>query len=245
MSASLRTRLFVSSPLAAQTLVPLRPEQVHYLRNVLRLSAGVEVALFNGKDGEWRGRIENLAKETGDVRAEACLRPQRPAPDLWLLFAPIKRQGIDLIAEKASELGVCDILPVMTRHTDVARVNIERFTANAIEAAEQSERMCVPLVHEPTKLADVLAKWPQDRPLIVCAEAGPAKPALEALSPLKGQKAAILIGPEGGFSRAELDQLTALPFVVPIRLGPRVLRAETAVMAALSCWQAICGDWLE
>lgn len=243
MASSLRTRLYVTDPLAAGELVSLRPEQVHYLRNVLRLSPGVEVAMFNGTDGEWQGRIHQLSKDFGDVKVETQIRPQRTAPDVWLLFAPIKRQGIDLVAEKASELGAAQIWPVITRHTDVARVNTERLTANAIEAAEQSERLCVPTVHEPQELAHILAKWPPDRKLIVCAEAGPARPIAQALSDLVAQNCAILIGPEGGFAKSELETLLALPFVVPVRLGPRVLRAETASFAALSCWQAICGDW--
>ena len=151
---------------------------------------------------------------------------------------------ITTITEKASELGVAQIWPVLTRHTDVARVNTERLTANAIEAAEQSERLCVPVIHAPSDLGTVLASWPVTRPLLVCAEAGPAQPIATALQALGQTSAGLLIGPEGGFARSELEMLLALPFVVPVRLGPRVLRAETAAFAALSCWQALCGDWV-
>jgi len=212
---------------------------------VLRLSPGVEIALFNGRDGEWLGRIETLTKDHGAAKLEKLLRPQKNVPDLWLLFAPIKRDGTDLIAEKASELGASRVWPVRTRHTDVSRVNLERLTANAIEAAEQSERLCVPEIHAPADLPAVLADWPAGRPLLVCAEIGPARPISDALAGLQGQKAAILIGPEGGFAPSELEHLSNVPFVIPVRLGPRILRAETAALAALACWQALCGDWKE
>lgn len=245
MAISLRTRLYVTAPLSTGLYVPLRPEQVHYLRNVLRLSPGVEVALFNGRDGEWLGRISTLTKDDGAVEAVKLLREQACPPDLWLLFAPIKRAGIDLVAEKASELGATTIWPVLTRNTDVARVNVERLQANAIEAAEQAERLCIPDVKAPTDLPTVLADWPAGRTLILCAEVGPARPIAEVVLSLPRGPMAILIGPEGGFSRAEIELLTSLPFVVPARLGPRILRAETAVFAALSCWQALRGDWAE
>ncbi len=245
MALSLRTRLYVTAPLSTGLYVPLRPEQVHYLRNVLRLSPGVEVAVFNGRDGEWLGRIATLTKDEGSIEAVRELRVQACPPDLWLLFAPIKRAGIDLIAEKASELGATTIWPVLTRNTDVARVNVDRLQANAIEAAEQSERLCIPEIKAPTDLPAVLADWPAGRPLIVCAEIGPARPIAEVLMSLPTGPAAILVGPEGGFSRAEIEMLTSLPFAIPVRLGPRVLRAETATFAALACWQALKGDWVD
>lgn len=243
MGASLRTRLFVETPLLAGATVPLRPEQVHYLRNVLRLAPGVEIAVFNGKDGEWIGRIDELGKERGSVIADRKLREQSCPPDVWLLFAPIKRDAIDLVAEKSSELGASVIWPVLTRHTDVARVNIERLRANAYEAAEQSERLCVPDVRDPVDLPKILAEWPDNRPLIVCAEIGDAKPIADVIKDMPSGPVAILIGPEGGFARSELDMVLAKPFARPARLGPRILRAETAAMAALTCWQAIKGDW--
>lgn len=243
MAASLRTRLYVESPLEAGQAVPLREAQVHYLRNVLRLSPGVEVALFNGKDGEWLGRISELHKEQGAVEPQKKLREQRPCPDVWLLFAPIKRQGIDLIAEKASELGASVIWPILTKHTDVTRVNLERLTANAIEAAEQSGRLEAPEVRAPVDLPTVLANWPKSRPLIVCAETGPTRPIADVIQNLPKGPVGILIGPEGGFARSEVELLASTPFVAAAHLGPRILRAETAAFAALACWMSLKGDW--
>lgn len=244
MALSLRTRLYVSTPLFSEQQVSLSASHVHYLRNVLRLSVGVELALFNGRDGEWVGRVATLTKDHGTVMIERQARPHVSAPDLWVLFAPIKRDAIDLVAEKATELGARRLWPVMTRHTDVSRVNTERMTANAIEAAEQSERLCVPEVLAPIDLPTVLATWPEDRLLIVCAESGVARPLYEVLQGLpRGGKVALLIGPEGGFAQSELDLLARLPFVRPVRMGQRILRAETATLAALACWQMVCGDW--
>lgn len=243
MAASLRTRLYVTETLAEGQPVALTQPQVHYLRNVLRLELGVEVALFNGRDGEWLGRISDLGKDRGHITPERRLREQTGCPNVWLLFAPIKRDGIDLVAEKASELGASVIWPALTRHTDVSRVNLDRLTANAIEAAEQSERLCVPEVREPMDLPKILTNWPADRPLIVCAETGPARPMADVVAELPAGPIAFLIGPEGGFARSELEMLVQLPFVKAAKLGPRVLRAETATFAALAVWQALKGDW--
>ncbi len=243
MGNSLRTRLYVSAPLHTAVTVPLSPEQVHYLRNVLRLSAGVELALFNGADGEWLGRIGELGKDKGAVVPLRQLRAQAQTPDIWLLFAPIKRQGVDLIAEKASELGASVIWPVLTRHTDVARVNVERLLANAIEAAEQCERLDVPEVREPADLAVILANWPKERTLIVCAEGGEGrKPLAQLVNTLPSGPIALLVGPEGGFAASELELLARQPFVHLAHLGPRILRAETACFMALSVWQSLKGD---
>ena len=181
---------------------------------------------------------------------------QRPEPDLWLCFAPIKRARLDFLAEKATELGASRLVPVMTRHTIVTRVNGERLAANAREAAEQCERLSVPTVAAPVKLEALLADWPAERRLFLCAEAGAARPIAEALLAEAGldeaglaegapRPAAFLTGPEGGFSAAELDALAKLPFVVPVGLGPRILRADTAAIAALASWQAILGDGKE
>jgi 16S rRNA (uracil1498-N3)-methyltransferase len=169
-------------------------------------------------------------------------RPQAFGPDLWLAFAPIKRARIDLIAEKATEMGVSVLWPVMTRRAEPSRVNVERLTNIAIEAAEQTERLDVPEVREPVPFDRLVAKWPTDRTLFVCAEAGAARPIAEAVLSRKGGPAGFLVGPEGGFAAAELDALRKLPFVVAVGLGPRLLRAETAVIAALACWQALAGD---
>jgi 16S rRNA (uracil1498-N3)-methyltransferase len=176
------------------------------------------------------------------LRLEAQRRPQAPGPDLWLAFAPIKRARIDLIAEKATELGVSVLWPVMTRRAEPSRVNIERLRNIAIEAAEQTERIDVPVVEEPRALARLLEEWPPDRVLFACAEAGDAEPIAGAVEARRNRPAGFLVGPEGGFAPAELDALRKLPFVIAVGLGPRLLRAETAAIVALACWQALAGD---
>jgi 16S rRNA (uracil1498-N3)-methyltransferase len=243
MSRDHETRLFVEEPLEEGRVVGLDSERAHYLRTVLRLDRGARVALFNGRDGEWLARIDGLGKGWCSLSLERRTRGQAADPDLWLLFAPIKRGRIDFVAEKATELGVSAVWPVLTRRTDVARVNLERLRANAIEAAEQTERLSVPDLKEPERLDRILGGWDHGRALLVCAEAGPARPLAEVVPGLRGRPAAVLTGPEGGFAQDELDQMRRLPFVVPVGLGPRILRADTAALAALACWQALAGDW--
>ncbi len=242
------TRLFVDAPLAPGATVELDVDRAHYLRNVLRLQPGAAVALFNGRDGEWSARIERLAKAAATVAVDAQTRPQDVAADLWLLFAPIKRTRIDLVAEKATELGVAALRPVLTQHTAVERVSLDRLRAIAMEAAEQCERLSVPTLLEPVALDRLMIDWPVERRLVVCAEADEAVPIAAALRPYAESPAgnrgpwAILVGPEGGFARSELDALRKLPFVIAVSLGPRILRADTAAVAALACWQAMLGD---
>ena len=174
-------RLYVDDTLAAGLTIALGRDQAHYLRNVLRAEAGQSVGLFNGRDGEWRARIDGFAKHGATLVAEAQTRPQAPEPDVWLAFAPIKRARIDFLAEKATELGASALLPVMTRFTAVTRVNTERLRANAIEAAEQTERLSVPEIREHRSLTETMAKWPRDRRILLCAEAGEARPISEVL----------------------------------------------------------------
>jgi 16S rRNA (uracil1498-N3)-methyltransferase len=239
-------RLYVDVPLAAGAAIELDPARAHYLRDVLRREAGAPLLLFNGRDGEWRATLERLARNAAALAIEQQTRPQRESPDLWLVFAPIKRERIDLLAEKATELGCRALQPVFTQHTAMTRVNVERLQAHAIEAAEQSERLDIPEVRAPFRLGELLAGWPPARRLLVCAESGAAQPIAEALAGLpESQGFAVLTGPEGGFARYELDHLAKLPFVTPVGLGPRVLRADTAAIAALGCWQAILGDGRE
>ncbi len=239
-------RLHVDADLAAGAEVALSADQAHYLRNVMRLGPGAAVKLFNGRDGEWRGEVVALDKKRGMARAEAQLRPQKSAPDLWLVFAPIKRARLDFIAQKASELGVSGIRPVMTRYTDVTRVNDQRLLANAIEAAEQCARLDVPEILPADRLDRVLDRWPAGRRLLLCDETAtqvPLAAALAAEAPRMPEPWAVLIGPEGGFAPDELDRLHKMEGVVRVGLGDRLLRADTAAVAALACWQAILGDW--
>ena len=239
------TRLHVEDDLAEGASVGLDHARAHFLRSVLRLGPGAPLALFNGRDGEWAATIEGLGKGWASLSVGGRRREQAGTPDLWLAFAPIKRARIDFLAEKATELGVARLLPVTTRHTAVSRVNRDRLAANAREAAEQCERLTVPAVEEPRDLFALLGDWPAERRLLVCAEAGPARPIASVLAEAAegpGGPWAILTGPEGGFAQSELDALRKLPFVTAIGLGPRILRADTAALAALACWQAVLGD---
>ena len=241
------TRLYVEAPLVAGASIALDAERAHYLRHVLRLEAGAAVALFNGRDGQWRAELEAGRKRVAIVKVHTQMRAQTATPDLWLVFAPIKRARIDFLAAKATELGVSALQAVFTRHTAVERVNVERLRANAIEAAEQTERLSVPDVGQPRTLEALLGDWPTGRRLMVCDEAGFGAPIAQALAALdaaaRAAPWAILIGPEGGFAAEELARLRGLDFALPVSLGPRILRADTAALAALACWQALLGDW--
>jgi 16S rRNA (uracil1498-N3)-methyltransferase len=238
-------RLFVNSRLAPNAGVELEPAQAHYLINVLRCKAGEEVLLFNGKDGEWRGALSAATKKRAIVTLVERTRPQIPAPDLHYLFAPLKRARLDYVAQKATELGASRLVPVITRRTVAERVNKARLAANAVEAAEQCGILWVPAVAEPEKLAAVLAEWDEKRLLVFADEAAPLASPLAALEGASKSKRplAVLIGPEGGFEKEERALLLAQPFVLPISLGPRVMRADTAAVAALSLVNATLGDW--
>jgi 16S rRNA (uracil1498-N3)-methyltransferase len=246
MTGAPAARLYVPDDLAVGAAFALAEDQAHYLRNVLRLGPGAVLALFNGRDGEWLARIDGIGKGRCSVALEAQTRAQIAEPDLWLVFAPVKRARLDYLVEKATELGVAALRPVRTQRTIVERVNLERLQANAVEAAEQTERLSVPVVHPPETLTALVASWPQQRRLIVCDERGRAPPIAEIVASLRERLAegvAVLIGPEGGFTETELDGLANLPFVNPVSLGPRVLRADTAALAALAVFQALAGDW--
>lgn len=243
MTHPIKARLYRTDDLGAGASILLTDPQAHYLKTVLRLEPGATVALFNGRDGEWAARIESFAKRTGTLTITKQCRPQGTEPDLWLLFAPLKRARVDFLVEKATELGVSHLCPVMTRRTVAERVNLERLRAHAIEAAEQTERLSVPILAEPAPLDHIIARWPAGRRLLLCDESGSAPPIAAALGESRAESWAVLVGPEGGFAETELDALRKLAFVSPVGLGPRVLRADTAALAALAVLQALAGDW--
>jgi len=236
-------RLYLEGRLTPGGAVELDTGQTHYLRSVLRLYRDATVAGFNGADGEWLCHIAEIGKNRGRLTVERQLRSPEPEPDLWLLFAPIKRGRIDWLVEKATELGASALLPVWTTRTQPERLNLERLRAHAIAAAEQSERLSVPELRSPEALGRVLAAWPEERALMVCDESGAGEPIGAAAARLPVGPVAVLVGPEGGFDQTELDALGKLSFVSRVGLGPRVLRAETAALAALAVYQATAGDW--
>jgi len=236
-----KVRLFVEHPLGAGQPVPLTREQAHYLFSVMRMATGGEILLFNGRDGEWRADITEAGKKAGTAVCDTQTRAQTLPPDLWLLFAPIKKARTDFIVEKAVELGVRRILPVQTRFTNSERIRQDRLQAHALEAAEQCGALFVPEVAELVRLDRLLADWPEERGLLFCdeAEAGSRAAALAGAP----APAAVLIGPEGGFSDDERTRLGGMSQTRVIALGPRILRADTAAVAALTLWQTQSGDW--
>jgi len=247
-------RLYVPDPLSPGAAVAPTLDQARYLLGVMRLQPGAGLLLFNGRDGEWRARVESVGKRHCMLRAEAQTRPMSFPPDLELIIALIKRGPLETIVEKAVELGVRRIRLVTTRRTNTDQVRTERLQAIAIEAAEQTGRVDVAELSAPVKLEALLLNWPKERRLMFCDEAGDdpdsawggdqgrAPPALAALSPASGPWA-VLIGPEGGFAPEERRAMRGLEFVTPVALGPRILRADTAAIAALALWQAALGDW--
>lgn len=239
-------RLYVDAPLAADALVETDAAAAHYLQSVLRLGIGDSVLLFNGRQGEWRGVLSQTGRNGVLLRLLNMTRPQPVvANGPWLCFALLKRTATDLLMRKAVELGAARLLPVITARTNVHELNPARAEAMAREAAEQCNRLDKPQIDAPRPLQALLDDWPPDRTLYVCAEAGPATPAAEAFGRHRdraGGGVALLTGPEGGFTDAELQDLGGRGFVVPVGLGPRLLRAETASLAALACWQSVAGD---
>lgn len=241
MTERVQARLHVAGALAGA--LALDDARAHYLKNVLRLKPGSRIAVFNAIAGEFAARIESYERRGATLVVEEQRRAPQREPDLWLVFAPIKRARIDITVEKATELGASRIQPVFTRHTIVTRVNVDRLATIAVEAAEQSERLSVPEIGEPENLNRLLDRWDANRALVICDETG-AGPPLARIArglALDGPHA-VLIGPEGGFAPAELDRLRGLPFVTAAGLGPRVLRADTAALAALAVLQAVAHD---
>ena len=239
-----KLRLYVEAELSEGTRVVPADGQTHYLLHVMRAQSGDRVSLFNGRDGEWLARIVETGKRSCTLECERLVAPQTEVLDLWLVFAPIKKTPADYLAQKATELGVRTLVPVITRRTIVVRVNVERMRANAVEAAEQSGRLDVPEIREPLAFEKLLATWPQERRILFCDEAGAAATAGEAppiaaaLRGATGGPWAVFTGPEGGFDPTERAALRAMACVTPVSLGERILRADTAALAALAVWQA-------
>ncbi len=225
-------RLYVAAPLSAGAEIAALPAQAHYLATVMRRTTGDAVVLFNGADGEWSGRVILAARGKAALLAETRLRAQAPEPDLWLLFALLKRDTTDLVVQKATELGVSVIVPLLTERTNAGRINADRLRAIAVEAAEQSERLTVPTIQPLCPLDQALADWSGERPLYVALERDQTAPPPRAAGP-----AALLVGPEGGFGPRDRTMLQRHKFVRPISLGPRILRAETAAIAGLALLQ--------
>ncbi len=238
-----KIRLYVDAPLAKGAIVEMNREQRKYLFTVMRRVPNDALLLFNGRDGEWLATIAKGNRVQAWVTCLERVRDQQEPPDVWVLFAPLKKARTDFVAEKASEMGCRRIWPVYTRHTDPSRVNLERLTAHAVEAAEQCGRLSVPEIREAIPLAEALADWPDGRRLLFCDESGTAPPAPRVLAEAGPGPWAVLTGPEGGFAPEEAERLRGLPFAHPASLGPRVLRAETASVAALAVLQATVGDW--
>ena len=236
-------RLFVEADLAEAATVACSSAQANYLKNVLRLKAGDDILVFNGRDGEWRSQIAEAGKRGASLRIRAQVRSQEGGPDIDYLFAPLKRARLDYLVQKATEMGVARLRPVLTRRTTPERVNVERMHANAIEAAEQCGILRIPEVRAPEKLETVVASWDATRPLIFCDEASEERCPFTTLARLQPGPLALLIGPEGGFDESERALLASKPFVARISLGPRILRADTAAVAALALVNAVLGDW--
>lgn len=235
-------RLHLDAAFESQREIALEREQAHYLTNVLRLAPGDAVAIFNARDGEWLAYLADVSRKGASLRCERQVSAVMPPPDVDYCFAPLKHARLDYVVQKATELGARRLRPVITQRTIADRVNLERMKANVVEAAEQCNLVFVPDVMEPVKLPKLLLDWQQGRALVYCDETAPIADPLAALKPLK-TPAAVLIGPEGGFTDEEKALLKSLPFVTAISLGPRIMRADTAAIAALTLVQAVLGDW--
>lgn len=244
-----KARIYVTSDLTSGGTVSPDSDQAHYLSRVMRLVPGDGVVLFNGRHGEWWGTVQSIAKKSCSLSLDHQIRQQVDETDLWLAYAPLKKSRTDFLIEKSTELGASRLIAVFTDHTDTGRVNTDRLAQVATEAAEQCERLTIPEICGPLSFSELIATWPEDRLLLIADETGGGQPIAELAATLhkpdtpKPVAVGLMIGPEGGFSSSELDELKKLPFSVFIGLGPRILRAETAAIAALACIQSLIGDW--
>jgi 16S rRNA (uracil1498-N3)-methyltransferase len=236
-------RLFVEADLADGATVVCTPAQSNYLRNVLRLDGGAPVLVFNGRHGEWRAEVTDAGRRGTALAVRAQMRVQEDGPDIDYLFAPLKRARLDYMVEKATEMGVARLRPILTRRTVAERVNAERMRVHTVEAAEQCGILRLPEVHPPAKLERVVAAWDARRPLVFCDEDSAEHCPFTALARIPPGPIAVLVGPEGGFDPTERELLSSQPFVTRISLGPRILRADTAAVAALALVNAVLGDW--
>jgi 16S rRNA (uracil1498-N3)-methyltransferase len=236
-------RLFIKDDLAAGATLALDEGQSRYLAAVMRLSVGDALLVFNGRDGEWRAAVASAGKRAVTLAVQEQARPQASGPDLDLMVALVKRARLETIVEKAAELGAARVRLAVTERTNADHTRVERLQAIATEAAEQTGRLDVPQIVEPQKLERLIADWPAERRLLFCDEAGEARPVLGALAGQPAGPWSVLIGPEGGFSPKEREMLRSLPYAIPATLGPRILRADTAAISALTLWQAALGDW--
>lgn len=236
-------RLFVAVDLAAGSAFEASKEQFHYLANVLRTEDGARLLVFNGRDGEWVAEVSFPTRKRLLLTAIEQARPQPEPSDLHYLFAPLKVGRLDYLVQKAVEMGAGLLQPVMTQHVQGRIGSLERLEANVIEAAEQCGILGIPSIEPPRRLEDLLQDWPQDRRIVFCDEGHGSQNPLPVLQEIRERKLALLVGPEGGFSDAERALLRGLPFVTPIPLGPRILRADTAAVAAMAVIQAVIGDW--
>ncbi len=236
-------RLFIDDDLAAARLVELTPTQAHYLTAVLRLRAGAQLLVFNGRDGEWVATLAETHKRGASLRIESQMRAQQSGPDIDYLFAPLKRSRLDYMVQKATEMGIARLRPVITDRTIAERVNGERMHANVVEAAEQCGILRVPEVEAPVRLDRVLDDWDEARRIVYCDEHDEMSDPIATLEKLSPGPLAVLVGPEGGFSLAERERLVGKSYVVPLSLGPRIMRADTAAVAVLALVNAVLGDW--
>lgn len=236
-------RLYMPHDLAAGVALEADRAQSHYLAHVLRMAEGAQLLLFNGRDGEWSARIEAIGKKAVRLTVEEQTRPQPATPDLVYAFAPLKTGRMDYLVQKAVEMGAGTLQPVITQHTQVAKPSLDKIEANVIEAAEQCGVLAVPIIAAPVKLEKLLTEWDRTRRLVFCDESAETNNPLPALQAMKETRLGLLVGPEGGFSEDERRMLHGLDFVTAIPLGPRILRADTAAVAALALLQATRGDW--